>query len=205
MSSLYGQKIVKQLSLKNALMSTPVLAYPNPQLPFILDTNASNVGIGAVLSQVQDGQEKAIAFGSKKLNKAQQRYNVMRRELLAVITFVNQFRHFLLGNKFLLGTDHNSLRWLFNFKDPQGQLARWHKVLSQYNFDIQHRAGIKHNNADALSRKDIDSFPIHEDKTDYDWTEFHYKVDNIKDIGRTNESIRAVTRSSTKQARKPAN
>ncbi|CAG2246096.1 unnamed protein product [Mytilus edulis] len=190
--------------LKNALMSTPVLAYPNPQLPFILDTDASNVGIGAVLSQVQDGQEKAIAFGSKKLNKAQQRYNVTRRELLAVITFVHQFRHFLLGNKFLLRTDHSSLRWLFNFKDPQGQLARWHEVLSQYNFDIQHRAGIKHTNADALSRKDFDSFPVHEDKSD-DWTEFHDKVDNIKDIGRTNESIRAVTRSSTKQARKPAN
>ncbi|CAC5383461.1 unnamed protein product [Mytilus coruscus] len=158
--------------LKNALMSTPVLAYPNPQLPFILDTDASYVGIGAVLSQVQNGQEKAIAFGSKKLNKAQQRYNVTRRELLA---------------------------------DPQGQLARWHEVLSQYNFDIQHRAGIKHTNADALSRKDFDSFPVHEDKTYYDWTEFHDKVDNIKNIGRTNESIRAVTRSRTKQARKPAN
>ncbi|CAC5356335.1 unnamed protein product [Mytilus coruscus] len=157
--------------LKNTLMSTPVLAYPNPQLPFILDTDVSNVGIGAVLSQVQDGQEKAIAF----------------------------------GNKFLLRTDHSSLRWLFNFKDPQGQLARWHEVLSQYNFDIQHRAGIKHTNADAQSRKDFDSFPVYEDKTDYDWTKFHDKVDNIKDIGRTNESIRTVTRSSTKQARKPAN
>ncbi|CAG2243771.1 unnamed protein product [Mytilus edulis] len=140
--------------LKNALMSTPVLAYPNPQLPFILDTDASNT------------------FSSRE--------------------------------QVLLRTDHSSLRWLFNFKDPQGQLARWHEVLSQYNFDIQHRAGIKHTNADALSRKDFDSFPVHEDKTD-DWTEFHDKVDNIKDIGRTNESIRAVTRSSTKQARKPAN
>lgn len=56
-----------------------------------------------------------------------------------------------------------------------------------YNFEIQHRVGIKHTNTDALSRKDIDSFPVHEDKTDYDWSEFHDAVDNIKDIERTNE------------------
>ena len=122
----------------------------------MLDTDASNVGIGGVLSQVQDNKEKVIAYGSKKLDKQQQRYSVARRELLAVITFIHQFCHFLLGRKFLLRTDHGSLKWLFNFKDSQGQLARWLEVLSQYDFEIQHRLGSKHQNADPLSRKDGD-------------------------------------------------
>ncbi|CAG2254324.1 unnamed protein product [Mytilus edulis] len=119
---------------------------------FILDTDASNIGIGAVLSQIQENKEKVISYASKKLDRVQQRYSVTRRELLAVVTFIQQFRHYLLGRKFLLRTDHGSLRWIFAFKDPQGQLARWIESLSQYNFDIQHRPGTKHSNADAMSR-----------------------------------------------------
>ena len=103
---------------------------------FILDTDASNVGIGAVLSQEQDGIEKVIAYGSKKLDQQQQRYCVTRRELLAVVTFVHEYRHYLLGKQFLIRTDHNSLRWLFSFKDPQGQMARWLEALSHYHFLI---------------------------------------------------------------------
>ena len=123
----------------------------------MLDTDASDVGIGAVLSQEQDGKERVIAYASKKLDRQQQRYCVTRRELLAVVTFVHQFRHYLLGRKFLLRTDHNSLRWMFGFKDPQGQMARWLEVLSQYNFDIMQREGRKHQNADALSRQSENS------------------------------------------------
>ena len=69
-----------------------------------------------------------------------------------MVTFMHQFRHHLLGRKFTLRTDHGSLRWLFHFKEPQGQMARWLEVLSQYNFQIVHRAGKRHQNADALSR-----------------------------------------------------
>jgi phospholipid-translocating ATPase len=144
------------LFLKKALCEAPILAYPLPKGLFVLDTDASNVGIGGVLSQVQDNKEKVIAYGSKKLDKQQQRYSVTRRELLVVITFIHQFRHFLWGRNFLLRTDHGSLKWLFNFKDSQGQLARWLEVLSQYDFEIQHRLGSKHQNADPLSRKDGD-------------------------------------------------
>ena len=116
--------------LKNALSQSPILAYPRPDHQFILDTDASNNGIGAVLSQVQDGSEKVIAYASKKLDQHQMRNNVTRRELLAVITFINQFQLYLLGRQFLLRTHHGSLRWLFNFKDPIGQLARWLELLS---------------------------------------------------------------------------
>jgi len=119
--------------LKNVLCKAPVLAYPLSKGHYIIDTDASNVGIGGILSQVQNNKEKVISYGSEKLDKQQQRYSVIRRELLAVITFINQFRHFLLGRKFILRTDHGSLRWLFSFKDPQGQLARWLEFLSQYD------------------------------------------------------------------------
>lgn len=108
--------------LKNVLCN--VLVYPLSKGQYILDTDASNVGIGGILSQVQNNKEKVISYGSKKLDKQQQRYSVTRCELLAVTTFINQFRHFLLGRKFILRTDHGSLRWLFSFKDSQGKLAR---------------------------------------------------------------------------------
>jgi adenylate kinase len=75
---------------------------------FILDTDASGVGNGTVLWQVQNNKERVISYCSKKLDKQQQRYSATRRELLAVVTFIHQFRHYLLGNKFLLRTDHGS-------------------------------------------------------------------------------------------------
>ena len=77
-----------------------------------------------------------------------------QRELLAVVSFTRQFRHYLLGTKFRLWTDHGSLAWLFRFKALRGQLARWLE-LSQYDLVIEHRAGKQHGNADAMSRLDI--------------------------------------------------
>ena len=138
--------------LKAALCDAPILAYPKSSGMFVVDTDASNVGIGGVLSQIQDGEERVICFASKKLNKSQRRYCVTRRELLAVVVFLQEFRHYLLGQQFILRTDHNSLRWICNFKAPQGQLSRWLEVLSQYDFKILHRDGKKHGNADAMSR-----------------------------------------------------
>ena len=139
-------------TLKSLLCSTPVMAYPDPNAPFILDTDASNVGIGAVLSQSIQGEERVIAYGSRILTKAERQYCITRRELLAVIFFTRYFRHYLTGRKFLLRTDHASLRWLKSFKEPEGQLARWLEVLDTFDFDLQHRPGVKHTNADALSR-----------------------------------------------------
>ena len=139
--------------LKLALCRAPVLAYPQPGGGYTLDCDASDVGIGAVLSQTQAGVEKVICYGSKKLDRAQRNYCVTRKELLAVITFVTQYRHYLLGQHFNIRTDHSSLRWLCNFKEPGGQIARWLEVLAEYNFTIIHRDGKKHQNADALSRK----------------------------------------------------
>lgn len=91
----------------------------------MLDTDASDVGIGAVLSQKQtDGSERVIAYASRVLSKPERRYCVTRRELLAAVSFIKHFRPYLLGKPFILRTDHSSLTWLYNFKNPEGQLAR---------------------------------------------------------------------------------
>ena len=134
------------------MVNAPILAYPNATDIFILDTDASGTAIGAVLSQLQDGDEKVISYGSYVLTPEQRKYCVTRRELLAVIRFTRQFRHYLLGRKFYLRMDHNSLTWLLRFKYIEGQLARWLEELSQFDMIVQHRPGNRHGNADGLSR-----------------------------------------------------
>jgi hypothetical protein len=125
---------------------------PNSSDRFILDTDASDSAIGAEILQIQDDQERVIAYGSSTLSAAQRRYCTTRKELLAVVRFTQHFRHYLLGREFIVRTDHSSLQWMMNFKEPQGQLARWLQVLSHYHMQIQHRPGRKHVNADVLSR-----------------------------------------------------
>ena len=138
--------------LKDALVSAHVLALPRKEGTFILDSDASKIAIGGQLSQIQDGVEKPIAFASKSMKPEQRRYCTTRQELLALLTFVRQFRHYLYGRPFLVRTDHNSLVWLMNFKGPNCQLARWLEELQQYNMHIVHRKGRDHRNVDSLSR-----------------------------------------------------
>ena len=104
--------------LKTALSQPPVLAYPQPMGLYVLDTDASDTAIGCSLSEIQNAEKRAICFGSKKLDSIQSRYCVTRPELLAAVTFINQFRQYLLGKHFILRTDHSSLRWLCGFKAP---------------------------------------------------------------------------------------
>ena len=98
-------------------------------------------------------REKVIAYFSKVLNKSERNYCVTRRELLAVVESVKFFHHYLYGQEFLIRTDHASLRWLMSFRNLEGQLARWLERLQQYNFQILHRKGVSHGNADGLSRR----------------------------------------------------
>ncbi|GBM26318.1 Retrovirus-related Pol polyprotein from transposon 297 [Araneus ventricosus] len=111
-------------SLKQALTSSPILTYPRTDKDFILDTDASNEGIGAVLSQNTGNEERVIAYFSKSLGKPERNYCVTRKELLAIVKSIEHFHHYLYGRKFPLRTDHASLRWLLNFKEPEGQIAR---------------------------------------------------------------------------------
>ena len=138
--------------LKRILCSAEVMAYPASEGLFILDTDASDKAVGAVLSQVQDDRERVRAFGSHALNKAERNYCVTDRELLAVKHFVEHYRQYLLGRKFLIRTDHQALHWLFSLKEPKARIARWIEILSAFDFEIEYRPGQKHGNADALSR-----------------------------------------------------
>lgn len=139
--------------LKASLCSSPILGYPEQQGKFILDTDASNTGIGAVLSQVQNGEERVIEYYSRVLSKPERNYCVTRKELLAIVKSVNHFHKYLYGQEFLVRTDHAALKWLMEMKQPEGQIARWLEKLQQYHFKIKHRPGKLHNNADALSRR----------------------------------------------------
>ena len=136
------------------MVTSPILAYPDFSKPFVLDTDASDQAIGAVLSQKINGKEHVIAYGSRTLTKSEKRYCVTRKELLSLVNFVKYFRHYLYGKAFTVRTDHGSLRWLMKFKNPEGQLARarWLEVLSTYEMKIEHRPGRLHGNADSLSR-----------------------------------------------------
>ena len=139
-------------NIREKLCNAPIFPYPNPECTFILDCDASSIAIGCELLQIVDGKERVIAFGSYSLTPAQRRYCTTRKELLAVICFTRQFRHYLLGRNFIVRTDHNSLTWLMSFKNIEGQLARWMEELSQFDMSVVHRAGKLHANADALSR-----------------------------------------------------
>ena len=139
--------------LKDALVTSPVLAFPKPDAGyFILDTDASDSSIGAELLQIQNGEERLVGFGSYTLAPAQRKYCTTKKELLAVVRFTRQFRHYLLGRQFYVRTDHGSLAWLMRFKLISGMLARWIEELSQYDMVVLHRKGIHHVNADARSR-----------------------------------------------------
>lgn len=139
--------------LKQALVEAPVLGYPQPEGKLILDTDASSHAVGAVLSQEQDGVVRPLAYYSQTLKHAERQYCVTRRELLAVIKGIRQFHVYLYGHHFTIRTDHAALRWLLNFRNPEGQVARWLQQLQEYDFVIEHRPGISHTNADALSRR----------------------------------------------------
>ena len=139
--------------LQQALCEAPVLAPADPATPFILDTDASGVGVGGVLSQVGPEGERVVAYFSRAFNKAERRYCVTRRELLAVVLSIRHFKYYLCGLPFTVRTDHSALQWLMSFKEPEGQVARWLEELQAFNFTVEHRAGARHANADALSRR----------------------------------------------------
>ena len=139
-------------ALKTALTSPPVLALPRDDDKFILDTDASEYSIGAVLSVVRDGLERVVAYAGRALSRGEVNYCVTRKELLAIVYFVDYFRQYLLGRSFEIRTDHAALSWLKRTPEPIGQNARWLEILGEYDYHVGVRRGKSHGNADALSR-----------------------------------------------------
>ena len=139
-------------TLKTKLTTPPVLAFPQFKTPFIVATDASDHAIGGVLSQVQDGRERVIAYWSRQLQKAERNYSTIEREALAVVGAVKEFYPYLYGFQFKLLTDHNPLTSLKGLKDTGGRLARWLLYLQQFNFTFEHKSDSSNSNADTLSR-----------------------------------------------------
>jgi len=138
--------------LKDKLCTTPVLTYPNFELPFILTTDASKLAVAATLSQVQDGVEWLIAYASRQKNKSEQAYSATESEMLALMWAKKIFRCYLHGKKFLVRTDHSALSYLRKFSDHNSRLMRWSLEFSEFDFAVEHRPGSKIDHVDALSR-----------------------------------------------------
>ena len=145
-------------ALKSKLTTTPILVFPIMKEPFILYTDTSLTAMGAILAQVQDGQERAICYASKAFSKTPTRYSATKKELLAVVNFTRHFRHYLLGQNFTIITDHGALQWLHNFKDPDALTARWLEKLAAFNYEVVHKPGKSIGHADSLSRTPLRAF-----------------------------------------------
>ncbi len=122
------------INLKDALCKALVLAYPDLNVPYVVETDACNLAIGAVLSEIQDCEEKVIMYSSKAFSASQRRWCTTRRELFAIIHFVTgKFSYYLLNQEVTLLTDHSSLRWLDSFHDKATDvLARWLHYLEPF-------------------------------------------------------------------------
>ncbi len=129
-----------------------VLQYPDFSKTFYLHTDASNVAIGSVLSQISNGTHLPIVYSSRTLNSAEANYSTIEKELLAIVWSIQQNRPYLFGRKFIIRTDHQPLTWLFRVKDPSSRLARWQLKLQEYDYSIEYVPGSENKVADCLSR-----------------------------------------------------
>ena len=158
-------------TVKNFLISEPILTIFNPNETCYLFTDSSKVGLGAVLKQKQsDGKLRPIAYFSKKLLKYQQNYSATELECLAIVESIEYWHHYLYNKRFFVTTDHNALRWLNSIKKPNSRLFKWSLKLSQYEFEVHYQQGKFNVEADCLSRNPISY--ISDNKT-------HLKIVNL--------------------------
>jgi len=140
-------------TLKQKLIEAPILQPPNYEKEFILITDASGYGLGAVLSQLNnEGREIVIAYASKSLNDTEIRYPITDKECLAIVWGIRYWHKYLIRGRFKIFTDHSALKTLQSAKVPLGRRGKWMMELQQYDFTIEHKSGKENTNADALSR-----------------------------------------------------
>ena len=138
--------------IKMLLASAPVLHCPDSESPYCIQTDASNTGLGSVLTQCVDGEERVLEFASRVLTSAECNYSDSERECLAIIWAIRKLRAYVEAEKFTVLTNHSSLTWLCNLRNHNGRLARWALELQGYDCTIKHRPGSQNHVPDALSR-----------------------------------------------------
>ena len=152
-----GSKLSKNVSLGNAswvFARKPdvTLARPDFSKPFIIQCDASNSALGTLISQIFKDEEHPIVYASHMLTATERNYSTTEKECLALIWSIKKFRPYIEGYKFKVITDHSTLKWLRNLKEPSGRLAWWALEMQQWDFDVEHRKGALHKFPDALSR-----------------------------------------------------
>ena len=140
------------ITLKHLLTSQPVLKLPDPDRLYILRTDASDAGIGAILLQEYDGTLYPVSFASKKLTDREKNYSTMEKECLAVVWGVRRFMLYLYGQEFVLQTDHEPLLYINKAKLLNGRIMRWAMFLQNYRIKIESIKGRDNIGADYLSR-----------------------------------------------------
>ena len=170
--------------LKKRLTEAPVLTCPDFNSRFFLQTDASDYGLGALLTQEIDGVEKVIAYASRHLNQAEKNYSATEKECLAIIWAIRKMKQYVEGYEFTVVTDHLALKWMNSIENPSGRIARWALELQQYKFDVKYRRGKLNVVADALSRQPVEN-PIEvaailrTDTEDCSW--FDNKIRNVRE------------------------
>lgn len=150
----WNQEAIESFNkLKEALTNTPVLVRPDFDKPFILVTDASRVGLGAILTQLdEEGHEHPVQYISRGVRGSESNYGISKLECLAIIWSIKVFRPYLLGRKFTIITDHSAINGLIKSQEPTGILARWIAILNEYEFEVKYRPGRVNESADFLSR-----------------------------------------------------
>ena len=149
---VYSQLAINSFQkLKDALSSEPILKIPDPNNPFILRTDASDFGLGAVLLQYVEGTPFPVSYASRKLLPRERKFSSIEKEILALVFGVKRFDFYLLGREFILEVDHQPLVYM-NSSRNNNKVVRWSLALQPFKFRVVHVAGKDNHGADLLSR-----------------------------------------------------
>ncbi|CAF4077516.1 unnamed protein product [Adineta steineri] len=153
----WSEECTKAFNIMKAKLTTaPIMNTPNFEQPFILEVDACEYGLGAVLTQEYADKKYVIAYASRTLSAIERKYGATEREALAIVWATKHFRVYIEGSTVLIRSDCKALEWLRNAKDITGRLARWAMKLSAYQIEnIQYRPGKQNANADSLSRNPV--------------------------------------------------
>ena len=184
--------------IKSSLTSQPILRYPDFSRDFIVYTDASGYGIGAVLAQMQrppqsadsqsdssdqnNEEEVVIAYTSKHLNDREVKWSVTEKEAYAIIHAVDVFKPYLYGRRFTVITDHRPLEWLMSKTEPSGRLARWALKLQEFDIAIGYRPGKSNQNADCLSRAPLPVIAVIKLEEQNEWVKAQEIDEHCSDI-----------------------